>query len=145
MTVDAEPFRRSRKGFNLERTESAKARHEKKHFMDQKELVRVEKKVVKKIWKPSENLLDYNRKKLLCYTGSRKQKRKVLGKNMNDSQIFNMPEVEKATAHKPRGMKPKNADFKNPTRNQALTSAYRAQTMQYQLNRINSKKSLVFS
>eukprot|EP00826_Nyctotherus_ovalis_P021546 TRINITY_DN1697_c0_g1_i2.p2 TRINITY_DN1697_c0_g1~~TRINITY_DN1697_c0_g1_i2.p2 ORF type:complete len:152 (-),score=28.98 TRINITY_DN1697_c0_g1_i2:83-538(-) len=151
MTVDPEPFRRAKRGFNQERTESTEVRHGKKHFIGQSRPARAEKKAGKKAWRPSENLLEYNKKKLLCYTGSRRQKRKVLGKSTNDSSIFNQS-TEESRAHTAKRMLLRETNFNGArdqrtcTRNRVeVVRTYREQTMEYKLNRINSQKSLVFA
>ena len=89
MTVDPLPFKRSKRPLTAERVQTVRVMHGKKHFNMANSSVKNEiKKVVKKEWRPSENLLKFNEKEAACYTGSMNMKKKIKGCYKNASSTL---------------------------------------------------------
>ena len=164
MTVDAEPFRRSKKRIDCSKTHVVRVRCEKKHYIQHNKQDKKEnnRSVIKKKWEPSENLLSYNRKKLVCYIGSRKMKQSIPRMNNNksmksSSSMVNIKvEGPLNTINHENNAKYKNEskgatkrrpiDFTNRNKESDVLKTYRLQIAEYQKNKLNGlQSSIIFS
>ena len=93
MTIDAIPIKHGRHTPNLERTPEPAKRGKKHYEFSYRPSPVIERHEIKKTsrteygnnWKPSNDLIDFNNKKLLCFIGSQRIKKGIPGKRANQS------------------------------------------------------------
>eukprot|EP00826_Nyctotherus_ovalis_P058332 TRINITY_DN8006_c0_g1_i1.p1 TRINITY_DN8006_c0_g1~~TRINITY_DN8006_c0_g1_i1.p1 ORF type:complete len:181 (+),score=42.89 TRINITY_DN8006_c0_g1_i1:353-895(+) len=103
MTIEAEPIRFARRMQLPLREYTPRVGRGKRHFdcsreaspiFGKGEAENVPKTTRPRNWQPSESLVHFNKKQLLCYIDSNKAKRAMPGKTINQCSIFNMTGID---------------------------------------------------
>lgn len=179
MTIDAGPLRFTRKmkltlGDYTPRTNRGKKHYERSFetspILGNNEISKIPKTTRLSNWKPSESLIQFNNKQLLCYIGSNKLKKGMPKTNVNQRSILNMTGVDKKENKRHRKRRLDDAKIlniirykdgpkfrqtklaENINKHNAITRTPEAIRMrqtqfnEYSINKINGTKShIVFS